>query len=129
MLAVDTDVIVRFLLRDNEKQWAIATRLIHTEDIWITKTVLLETEWVLRSLYRHSPERIIQALRGLAGLPNVYFEHEDACTMALQWSAKGLDFADALQLASSREATKLATFGRTFAGQAQYLSAVEVIAL
>jgi len=61
MIAVDTNVVVRFLVRDDPKQAARAAELIRDNQIWISKTVLLETEWVLRSLYRFSP----QSLAGL----------------------------------------------------------------
>jgi len=55
MIAVDTNVLVRFLVRDDAKQAARAAALIQANEIWVCKTVLLETEWVLRSLYGFPP--------------------------------------------------------------------------
>ena len=51
MIAVDTNVLVRFLVRDDAKQAGRAASLIRANAVWISKTVLLETECVLRSLY------------------------------------------------------------------------------
>jgi predicted nucleic-acid-binding protein len=49
LLAVDTNVIVRLLTQDDRKQAAAAAAIFATEDVWIAKTVLLETAWVLKS--------------------------------------------------------------------------------
>ena len=51
MLAVDTDVIVRLLTGDNERQSVTAKALFDSQRIWIAKTVLIETDWVLRNHY------------------------------------------------------------------------------
>jgi predicted nucleic-acid-binding protein len=51
MVAVDTNILVRLLTGDDPKQAAAARSLFASEQIWIAKTVLLETGWVLRSLY------------------------------------------------------------------------------
>ena len=69
MLAVDTNVIVRYLTRDDAEQFARASVLIQNEDVYVCMTVLLETEWVLRRGYRFSRERVPAALAAFAGLP------------------------------------------------------------
>ncbi len=126
MLAVDTNVLVRFLVRDNAKQAARAASLIRSQEIWVAKTVLLETEWVLRSLYAFSGKTVAEAMRKLAGLPTVFLEDEVAVARALDWSSAGLDFADALYLASAGNATQFATFDRKLARQARRLTALEI---
>ncbi len=127
MIAVDTNVLVRFLVRDDAKQAARAASLIRGDEIWASKTVLLETEWVLRSLYGFSPETVARALRGLAGLRTVFLEDELAVAKALDWSSQGLDFADALHLASAGKAKRFATFDRKLAKQAKRLTALEIL--
>ncbi len=127
MLAVDTNVLVRFLVRDNAKQAARAASLIRSQEIWVAKTVLLETEWVLRSLYGFSGEPVTEALRKLAGLPTVFLEDELAVARALEWSSAGLDFPDALHLGSAADATQFATFDRRLARQARRLTAREIV--
>lgn len=127
MIAVDTNVLVRFLVRDDAKQAARAASLIRGHEIWASKTVLLETEWVLRSLYGFSPETVARALRRLAGLRTVFLEDELAVAKALDWSSQGLDFADALHLASAGNARRFATFDRKLTKQAKRLTALEIL--
>jgi predicted nucleic acid-binding protein len=91
--------------------------------------VLLETEWVLRSLYGFSPESLAGALRALAGLRTVFLEDELAVAKALDWLKEGLDFADALHLASAGNAGRFATFDRKLARQASRTTKLETISL
>ncbi len=49
MTAVDTNIVVRLLTGDDARQAAQAAALFRSEDIWLSKSVILETEWVLRS--------------------------------------------------------------------------------
>ncbi len=129
MVAVDTNVLVRFLVRDDAKQAARAASLIRAGEIWISKTVLLETEWVLRSLYGFPPDSLAGALRALAGLPTVFLEDELAVAKALDWFKEGLDFADALHLASAGNAKQFATFDQKLAKQAKRTTTLETISL
>jgi predicted nucleic-acid-binding protein len=110
MHAVDTNVLVRLLIADDAAQTKRAAALFKRESILIPKTVLLETEWVLRRLYRLERATVVSSLRKLGGLGNVEFEQPLVVAQALQWCEDGLDFADALHLASSHGASKFATF-------------------
>jgi predicted nucleic-acid-binding protein len=129
MIAVDTNVVVRFLVRDDAKQAARAASLIRANEIWISKTVLLETEWVLRSLYGFSTEGLMGALRGLAGLPTVFLEDEFVAAKALEWFKEGVDIADALHLSSAIGAGEFATFDAKLARKAKRMTAIKVISL
>ena len=129
MVAVDTNVLVRFLVRDDPKQAARAASLIQSAPVWISKTVFLETEWVLRSLYGFSPDARAGALRALAGLPTVFLEDELAVAKALDWFQGGLDFADALHLASVGNSEQFATFDQKLARQVKRLTALETISV
>jgi predicted nucleic-acid-binding protein len=112
MHAVDTNVLVRLLIGDDAAQSKRAAALFKKESIFIPKTVLLETEWVLRRLYRLERATVVGSLRKLGGLGNVEFEQPLVVAQALQWCEGGMDFADALHLASSHVASKFATFDR-----------------
>lgn len=129
MVAVDTNVLVRFLVRDDAEQAARAASLIRADEIRISKTVLLETEWVLRSLYGFSPSSLAGALRALAGLRTVFLEDELAVARALDWFTEGLDFADALHLASAGNAKQFATFDRRLAKQAKRMTTLKAVSL
>jgi predicted nucleic-acid-binding protein len=110
MHAVDTNVLVRLLTGDDEKQTLRVATLFKKENIFIPKTVMLETEWVLRRLYRLDSAVIVEAFRKLTSLSNVEVEHAQLIQQALQWCENGMDFADALHLASSQTNQKFATF-------------------
>jgi predicted nucleic-acid-binding protein len=128
MLAVDTNVVVRFLVRDEPGQSARAGELLHGNGVRIAKTVLLETEWVLRSVYGYTSRWIAAALRDLAGLPTIHFEDAAAVALALDWFEEGMDFADAMHLTASAEADAFASFNRKLATTARRVGAMRVVA-
>jgi predicted nucleic-acid-binding protein len=110
VIAVDTNVVVRLLTGDDLRQSARAVVLFRTEEIWLSKTVILETEWVLRSLYRFRGSRLSAAILALTSLPTVRVEDPAAVSKALGWASSGMDFADALHLASRDESAKFVSF-------------------
>src|SRR5712671_3168490 len=110
MLAVDTNVIVRFLTADDPPQAARARALIDGEDVFISTTVLLETEWVLRRVYGYARAEVVRELRRFAGLQRVNLEEPGLAATALDWGERGLDFADALHLAKATGCDAFASF-------------------
>ena len=78
VLAVDTNVVVRFLTGDEPAQAGRARALFEHEAVLLLKTVLLETEWVLRRLYQFDSKRIADAFRALIALPLVECEDLNA---------------------------------------------------
>ena len=126
MLAIDTNVIVRLLVGDDPDQSARARDLIAAEVVFVPPTVMLETEWVLRSVYGHSSSQVVKTLRAFAGLPNVVIEDADVVSRALDWTENGLEFADALHLAKAAHCDAFASFDRRFARAANRLSPVKV---
>jgi predicted nucleic-acid-binding protein len=115
MIALDTNVIVRVVTRDDPQQVAAALAVMQSGDLWVSKTVLLETEWVLRYSYQLSRASIAETFRKLLGYRQLQVEDRGTVLRALTWFANGLDFADSLHLASSQEAERFATFDRTLA--------------
>ena len=95
-------------------------------EIFIATTVLLETEWVLRSTYKLSAQTVGRLLGDLAGVPGVRLQDRRAMAEALDALAHGLDFADALHLASARGCEAFVTFDRALARRAAAFSAIEV---
>jgi predicted nucleic-acid-binding protein len=110
VIAVDTNVVIRLLTQDDPRQGPRAQSLFRMEEIWLPKTVLLEAEWVLRSLYKFPSGRTVDALQRLVALPNVHVEDAAAVIRALDWAAQGMDFADTLHLASKGASTKFLTW-------------------
>jgi predicted nucleic-acid-binding protein len=115
MLAVDTNVVVRIILNDDRAQAATARDLMAAHQVWLSVTVLLETEWVLRSAAGLARRRIHSALTALLGLPMVQVETPERIAQALDWFALGMDFADALHLTAALECEAFASFDRRLA--------------
>jgi len=126
MIAIDTNLIVRYLTGDHPEQAATARALIDGNEVFIGMTVLLETEWVLRSVYGYAASSITKALRGFAGLPHVTLENPAMVTQALDWTEAGLDFADALHLARAADCASFASFDERFARTANKLGTIKV---
>lgn len=115
MIALDTNVIVRGAAGDEPEQVQAAARVMREDILWLPKTVLLEAEWVLRYSYRFDRDKIVEIFQKLLGLENVVCEDRAAVGSAISWFSEGMDFADALHLASSKRADELVTFDREFA--------------
>lgn len=126
MTSVDTNLLVRFLTRDDEVQFKKAYRVFQGDEVFIPETVILETEWVLRYAYEFPREEILICLRKLLGLANVHCAQPEGLRSALLWFEKGLDFADALHLANSRHCEVLKTFDTSFVKKGNGLSACAV---
>lgn len=115
MIAIDTNVLVRLLVADDPAQARRARKLIERNDVVVAATVLLEAEWVLRSAYGFDRAQIEAAFRRFLGLPRVSPDSPAVVAQALDAYGAGLDFADALHLASTPDAHEFFTFDRRLA--------------
>lgn len=119
MIALDTNILVRVLTRDDPAQAALAADLMRSGDLFVCKTVLLELEWVLRFAYGFDRAAIHDAVVRLLGLATLQVEDENAVAEALRAYEAGMDFADALHLSSSAlTVTEFATFDQGLAKKA-----------
>jgi len=124
MITLDTNAWIRYVTNDDPDQARrVMVLLAEKEEIFVAKTTLLELEWVLRAAYELSATAIIRALRQILGLPNVQAEMPDQLKKAIDYYEKGLDFADALHLASSPEGVSFYTFDTAFIKRARSLKA------
>ena len=126
MIAIDTNIIVRFLTQDDELQFQKSREIFQTQDIFIADTVILETEWVLRFAYKFQPHEICTALKNLFGLPNIYLTNSSLIDQVIQWHENGLDFADAFHLIQSQKCCKFYTFDEKFVKRTKGLTQCEV---
>src|SRR5271165_1498754 len=110
MLAIDTNIVVRFLTRDHEALAQRAREIVTHNDVFAPVTVILEAEWVLRDAYDYPRDEVIQELRRFCGLERVTVGAAEAVAQALDDAERGLGFADALHLALSEDCDGLATF-------------------
>lgn len=126
MTAVDTNVVVRLLTADDPKQAAAARFLFASQEIWISKTVLLETAWVLRSLYGFEERAIHDAFTKLLGLKNVNAEDESSVAAALALTVHGIELADALHASSRPAGAAFVSFDQAFVRRALRAGIAEV---
>lgn len=121
MIALDTNVLVRYLLNDDEAQAEIAEALLASGEIcFIPITVWLELVWVLEC-YDCQPQDIAKALRHLLGLPNLQTVESLSLLRALNGFEGGADFADALHVALSAQAESFVTFDQPLVKRAKRL--------
>lgn len=120
MIAVDTNILVRYAVKDDHKQTVTATEFLKNNRCFIHKTVLLELAWVLSSSAGYALVRSIVAerLRHICGLTTITVEDASAAKQTIDWFEQGMDFADALHLAASEELSGFATMDRKLVSKA-----------
>lgn len=126
MRALDTNVLARFFVDDADDAQAARQRpaaiAALSERSFVSLTVVLELEWVLRGFYELPTKDVARVLRALASIEHVTLEDRDAVLAAVEALDQGLDFADALHLARSARASRFATFDRRLAKRAKGLA-------
>jgi predicted nucleic-acid-binding protein len=124
MIAVDTNIFVRYAVKDDLKQARSATEFIRNNPCFILKTVVLELVWVLSSQAGYSLTRSVVAerLRHICGLPTIAVEDASAVAQAITWYEQDMDFADALHLASSTSCSGFVTMDRRMGSKAGKLA-------
>jgi len=126
MLAVDTNVLVRLLTRDNLKQAHAAEQFV-AKGAWVSHLVLAETVWVLEAVYERTAAQLIAALELMLVHETLVLQDADTIRSALAHFRKKpvLGFSDCLVLEIARKAghLPLGTFDKALAtlGGAQKL--------
>ena len=122
MIALDTNVLVRFLTRDEPAQAAAADRVIAglsaDEPGFVGREVMLELVWVLERAYRLPRAEVIAAVEGLLSAREMEVEATaDILAALIRYGSTGPGFADLMIAAAARRAgaTKLVTFDRSAA--------------
>lgn len=98
MIAVDTNIVVRLLVADSPQEVRAARALLKRQKAWISRTVLLETAWVLRHRYEIPATTIAEALLDLLASDAFVVEGEQHVHEAIQLVRSGMDLADAIHL-------------------------------
>lgn len=120
MASLDTNVLVRYLVQDDDREFALAEKLIQAElragrKLYIPITVMLELEWVLRSNFGFGKGQIINTMSSLLASVELSIEAEAAAEVALTlYHRNKADFADCVHVALAHAAgeSPLWTFDR-----------------
>ncbi len=119
MIALDTNAIVRVLIEDNEDQAKIVQAVINDAEangrrILILSEVIIETVWVLESVYQCSRQEISTFIENLLSAPTFYLPDSAVIRKAIKQYKNGGDFADLLIVGQAKafQAKKLFSFDR-----------------
>lgn len=110
--AVDTNVLVRFLVDDGSKDSTLARHIFATGQVFVSLSVILETEWVLRSNFGFKRHQICDAFDRVLGLTSVVVQEVNVVEAAVGAAKSGMDFADALHLNSAVDCDAFYTFDK-----------------
>ena len=127
MRAVDTNVVVRLFAEDDAQQVRAARQALAADTVFIPKSVIVEFEWVMRGAYRESRAVIASAIETILATANVEVEDAAAVTRAVDWFRRGMDFADAVHLASSGHADGFLTFDAAMRRRAKTSGATPIV--
>ena len=115
MRAIDTNVLVRLLVRDDEQQTAAAENFI-AKGAWVSHLVLAETLWVLDAIYERTPQQLALAVERLLAHESLTLQDANviAAALAIFRNRPSLGFSDCLVLEIARMAghVPLGTFDR-----------------
>lgn len=136
MIGLDTNVLARYYIDDDadaeaQRQRLAARRLIEAgRPLMVSKSVVLELEWVMRGYYRFSPTEVATVMRHLLAQAHISVEDRDAVERAVANCEAGIDFADALHHASYKACKSVATFDdRKFARRAKKMGLAPAVVL
>ena len=104
MIGLDTNVLIRYLTRDDESQYRATMKVLmrKSANFFVADLVLVETHWVLSSLYDWTHDEIADAFARLLQIHNLQFEDEDRIRHSLAAVRRGADLSDELLIAMSR---------------------------
>jgi predicted nucleic-acid-binding protein len=118
MRAVDTNVLVRLLTRDDPKQAAAADAFVEN-GAWVSHLALAEATWVLTSVYDRTPDAVATAVEMLLNHQQLTLQDEDVVSAALthfrQWPALGFSDCLLVEIAKKAGYGPLGTFDRNLA--------------
>jgi predicted nucleic-acid-binding protein len=134
MIGLDTNILARYYVHDVSdeqaaRQRAAAKRLMESgRPLMVSKTVILEFEWVLRGYYGFGRDEILSVLRHMTALPQLTIEDSSAVDRAIESFVAGIDLADALHHASYEACDEMASFDdRKFARRAKKLALIPTV--
>lgn len=117
MAAIDTNVLVRLVMKDDLAQYQKGLAFIEAhQPVWVAHLSILELAWVLLSRYRLTKAKVCEVVRALLEMAALNIQQPAILEAAVKtWETSSIDFADAFILESARAAseTPLGTFGST----------------
>lgn len=103
MIVVDTNVILRYLLQDNEELSSKAIEIIDNNEIFIPTEVIVEVSYVLKKVYNVEKDKIFETIKLLLDMENIKFKNKKTIEVAFKiYSEKNLDIVDCILYAYNK---------------------------
>jgi predicted nucleic-acid-binding protein len=129
LLGADTNIIVRLIVEDDDAQVHRILAVLDVHELFVPLTVLLETEWVLRSRYGWNRQEIANAFEALCKLTGIQVESSDNLGWAIEKYRTAGDFGDFVHIVSCTDCDGFATFDLALLKLAQNESPVAIKAV
>jgi predicted nucleic-acid-binding protein len=136
MIGLDTNILARYYIQDvsdseADKQHLAARKLLESgAPLFVCKTVIFEFECVMRGYYQFDVNEVVSVFKNLLCQPQIELEDKVSITQALVSLESGLDFADALHLASCKNCTEFASFDdKKFARRARSIGLLPEVSI
>ncbi len=114
MVYCDANVVLRYLLRDNEDQYKISLNIIENEDVFLLNEVTAEIVYVLLKIYSIEKKKVCSVLKQIFLYPNINFYSKDVILDALDiFSKNSMDYVDCILCAYNvNEDRKIISFDK-----------------
>lgn len=126
MNALDTNILARFFMEDNNDKEAQKQRLIAKKFLiqpsYIALTVIIEFFWIIKKVYQLPKEDIITILTTLHNLRTVTFESPEIVYLPIRLYPQGMDFADTIHLLKTQQCDNFYTFDKNLIKKSALLS-------
>ena len=123
MKSVDTNVLARFFIDDADDPQSLIQRpaamIAMSGRVFVSVTVLLEFEWVMRGFYEMPRKAVSKVFRAMLGIEHLTIENRGAVIAAMDAFDAGLDFADAIHVALSAHTSSFVTFDQKLVKRAK----------
>jgi predicted nucleic-acid-binding protein len=125
MIGLDTNILVRYFIKDDPEQTRVAVNLIYslslTEPGWVGVAIFMELDWVLNNVFKLKKDRVVEIFNTLLISRELVVENAETVREALYlYHSRNTDFSDCLIAASARAAgcSRTVTFDRIAARDA-----------
>ena len=125
MIAIDTNVLARWALRDDDDQFRIAERILE-QPCWVGWTVWLELAWLLKSIAGLGRAQVCEVLETIAAISTLRFDRPERFRWAIARYREAGDLADLMHVASTGDVSSFVSFEKRLARQAGAFSPVKI---
>lgn len=117
MIGLDTNILARYYIdqgmadaKTHTQRQLAKTIIEHSSKLFVSNTVLIEFEWIMRGIYKLDKTVIIAVYENLLAIPNIFFENKSMLQKAIVFVKAGIEFTDAFHLASYQHCQKVYSF-------------------